>query len=152
MADRNPDEDIGGRSLLGVLGAGLFVVGTFLVVMSSLESDGPRYDWVAGCIVGLGLMGLVGAAVGRALGRWLLTGFGTVLIGAAANGALESLSWTSGADLTWMAFLGSMALFGVIALVVGCRSLLAHRRERLSTASTGPTGGDTGSLADPGRP
>lgn len=134
---RDPDEDLGGRSLLGVLGAGFIVVGLFLLVMSYFDSDGPGDSlWVWGCIVGLGLLGLVGAAVGRALGRWLLAGFGVVLIGGAVDGVLESLSWTPGPGRFEFVLLGSMVLFGVLALGVACRSMLARRRDRPMTAST----------------
>lgn len=136
MTGRDPDEDLGGRSLLGVLGAGFVVVGLFLFVMSSLDSDGPRYDWVWGCVAGVGLAGLVGAVVRRALGRWLLAGFGVLLVGGAVDGLLESLTWTSGPGRFEFVLFGSMVLFGVAALVVAFRSMVVRRRDRRQLAGS----------------
>ena len=134
---RDPDEDLGGRSLLGVIAAGFIVVGLLLLVMSYFDSDGPEDAFVVPAwIVGLGLLGLVGAGVGRAFGRWLLAGFGVLLVGGAVDGVLESLSWASGPGRFEFVVFGSMVLFGVAALVVAFRSMWARRRDRRQLAGS----------------
>ena len=76
--------------------------------------------------------------MGRALGRWLLAGFGVVLIGGAVDGVLESLSWTPGPGRFEFVLFGSMVLFGVLALAVACRSMLARRRRGAQRLRGGP--------------
>ncbi len=120
-----------------MIAAGFIVVGLLLLVMSYFDSDGPEDAFVVPAwIVGLGLLGLVGAGVGRAFGRWLLAGFGVLLVGGAVDGVLESLSWASGPGRFEFVVFGSMVLFGVAALVVAFRSMWARRRDRRQLAGS----------------
>lgn len=129
MAVRDPDEDIGGRALLAVVAVLVLAAGLFLGVMSSLDSDDPGdAPLVAACLVGGGLLGLVGAVAGRALGRWLLVGFGALLVGSAVDGFVASLSWGQG--LLELVLFGSMTVLGVASLVVAFRSMVVRRRKR----------------------
>ena len=134
-----PDEDEGVRSLLGVVSAGFIVVGLFLAVMSYFDEGTTRSVVLAIFSIGcLGLLGLIGAAVGRNLSRWLLAGFGVVLIGGAAYVLIESLSFTSGPSWFEVVVVGGMVLFGVSAAVVSWRSIRRHRLGRVSPEPGGP--------------
>ena len=133
-----PDEDEGVRSLLGVVSAGLIVVSLFSVVMSYFDEDSVASNVLVFWGIGfLGLFGMVAAVVGRAFARWVLAGSGVVLIGGAVDFYLESLSWSAGPGRFEFVVVGLMVLFGVFALVVAFRSLLARRRDRRMAASTG---------------
>lgn len=81
---------------------------------------------------------LVGAAVGRSLSRWLLAGFGVVLIGGATYVLIESLSFSSGPSRFEVVVVGGMVLFGVSAVVVSWRSIRRHRLGRVSPEPGGP--------------
>lgn len=100
MLVSEPFEDLGGRLLLGVLAAGFTGVGLLSMFMAPLDSDATEYVFAmsAGVAI-LGVLGLIGAAVGRALARWLLVAVGIVVVASLSmassircGGVLTSLS------------------------------------------------------------
>lgn len=142
MALRDPDEDEGVRSLLGVVSAGFTLVGLFLAVMSYFEERPGRSVVLAiFCMVGLGLLGLIGAALGRNISRWLLGGFGVVLIGGSAYVLIHSFSFSAGPGLFEVVVVGGMVLFGVSSVAVSWRSIRRHRSPRGFSEPERPTAG-----------
>lgn len=134
MVVRDPDDGIGGRALLAVIAAVMIAAGLFLGVMSAADIDGPGDGLViAAGLGGGGVLGLAGAVVGRVFGRWLLAGFGVLLIGSAVAGFVESLP--RGPGRFGFVMFGSMVVFGVAAMVMAFRSMVALRRRRRSGIS-----------------
>jgi hypothetical protein len=129
-----PFEDLGGRLLLGALAAGFTGVGLLSMFMAPLDSDATEYVFAmsAGVAI-LGVLGLIGAAVGRALARWLLVAVGIVVVGVAVDGLVDSLRWRP--DLLESVLFGGIVVLGVSACVVGGRSIARRRRTRVGGPS-----------------
>lgn len=134
MLVSEPFEDLGGRLLLGVLAAGFTGVGLLSMFMAPLDSDATEYVFAmsAGVAI-LGVLGLIGAAVGRALARWLLVAVGIVVVGVAVDGLVDSLRWRP--DLLESVLFGGIVILGVSACVVGGRSIARRRRTRVGGPS-----------------
>lgn len=135
VAAGNPNEGPWVRALLALLGVGFISAALLLVGLWLFDVPAPKRFLVVPLGIGsLGLLGLVGAGVGRAFARWLLAGFGVVLVGGAVAGVIDSYSWSSPVRFV-IVVCCSMLLFGVLALVVALRSMLARRRDQLVAAS-----------------
>ena len=138
MAAREPFQDLGPRSFLGVIAAGSIAVGLFLTLGMAVDIDPPRRDVMVlvGFILALGALGVVGAREWGGFGRSLLAGLGIILLGGAIDGWLVAREWDPG--MFGLVAFGTMLVFGVLALVVALMSALRHRRERPAPAAERP--------------
>ena len=106
--------------LLGVISVGMVWLALFVLAFATFESSSsPDLKEVA-ALPFLGLLGLLGAAVGRALARWLLAAFGVLLV--VGVGALAWAPLSTGEGFGWLeSTLVVLAGVGVLALVMAWR-------------------------------
>ncbi len=136
MVTQHPDRGIGGRALLGLLAAGFTFFGAFIFTMEYPE---PRPEGGLVTLLALPGLGLLGAGVGRALGRWVLAGYGVILIGGAADLLISSYTRAPGPGRSVVVIYATTILLGCLALALAIRSFLARRHERAESWPTRPS-------------
>lgn len=133
----DPDEGLGGRVLLAIMGFGLVGLGLLAAAMMTLDEDAGRYDGLYGLsIAGVGAVAIIAATVGRAFGRWVLAGVGLLLVAQAAEIGLETVTYREAPDRFTVAVLAVLMIVGVSAIGVAVQQMVAHR-ERVRTLGPG---------------
>ncbi|MFT4109306.1 hypothetical protein [Propionicimonas sp.] len=128
-APHDPDEGLGGRVLLAIMGSGLVGFGLLAAAMVTLDEDSGRYDGLyALSIAGVGVVAIIAAAIGRTFGRWVLAGVGLLLLALAAEIGLETVTYREAPDRFTVAMLTALMLLGVSATGVAVQQMVAHRK------------------------
>lgn len=115
------------RVLLGCLSWGAVGLGLLFTVL--LDEDSGPNDWLTGVvIVGVGILGMLATAIGRAFARWVLAGFGLLLLAGAASTAADLLSYDVTPSRWTIAMVAGLAGVGLLAMGVAIAQTAMNRR------------------------
>lgn len=132
-AIESSEEGLWGRVLLGVLAIGLVGLGLFAALAMGADEDAGPNDVLYGLgMVGFGVLGLIGAAIGRAMSRWVLALFGVLFLAQASQIVLDLRAYRSAPDRVILVLVAGLVLIGVSVVTVAVAQMVLHRN-RLQT-------------------
>lgn len=143
QARPDADEGLWGRLLLAAMGMAFVIVGLLASAMMTFDEDAGRHDGFYGlAMAGIGAVALTGAAIGRALGRWVLAGLGLLLLAHATEIGLDLVSYRGAPSRFTMLVLAVLVLSGLAAIGVAAGQIVGHRkRTRDVSVGTKPVEG-----------